>query len=522
MTKMKTRIKPGIGALLIAVFALTIAFACTLEPSITDIHKAVIEASGFQVTFMDDDEVLFTSRTVGGKVILPKHPVDDTDTFGWWYEEDSCDTPWDFQNNRVTKDMKLYAAWNTGPGKPTIVFFANGGKFSSSPDIIFKEAFPTSGDAGNTVSVSSPTRDGYDFNGKWYPQANGGGEQFNTGSYHVDESMAVYAQWNVLYSVTSNGESGTTRTTKIHFVFEDDIRRLGLIASNINLVVAPPTQISGTLSHVKDGKEYDLSITGTFANGVTVTVSIDKPGIDPGTKSVTLHTPVLLTSGSLGTGGNNTITIPPNVNEYYILEDMSDNALYYTKEDGTLTSDLSLIGPLNTDVEEITGTPLTNGNTYRLAAAKKLTGSLDIFDHPAGGGYVPDNRSTATVANGEITLRDDGEVLWGINLKLPLNKTYELMRIVTDGSPSVSSTSVSAVWTTSKCSGVYDLSIDDFASDYPPTAVGLYIIALNGGGVPSFINGMSIVYAYVDSGVSTDFLILDEDGILHFLRVTIP
>ena len=517
----------GAGALALvslSLFALILT-TCTLEPDIAKLHQEAINNSGFAVTFMDDSgtTVLSTGRTVGGKVILPAAPPPPTGkTFGWWwYSEDPSDplsfVPWDFQNNKVTKNITLYASWNTGEGKHSVIFFSNGGDFGGDAN----EVIADDGDSGDSVSEPSlvTPKTGCDFTGEWNTKADGKGTEFNDAGYTVNGSVAVYAQWNITYSVAANNTDGPTKTTKLVFTFGDDIRGLKLGSNDIVLTSLSPLT-KGTLTQVapNDGTKYELGITGSFDDGESVTVKINKTGIDPATPSVTLYVPVILASGSLGTAGDGEITNLTTGKYYQVIVGTGTTTIRYVKEDGTL-SDPDTLGQIG----RLTGTAiigLTNGITYKVIAATPFaTTPLDVFDHPDPSN-MPVARDPVSVSSGTLTLPDDGAVLWGIDLQLDTSKTYEVMRI-TSGSPAVASTTASPLWTASKSSGVYDSDSDDFISDDPPKDVGIFIYPVDSG-EPTWIRGMSIVYAHIDSGVSSDFLIVYEDGSLKVLTVSVP
>ena len=254
------------------------------------------------------------------------------------------------------------------------------------------------------------------------------------------------------------------------------------------------------------------TVTHSAGTGTTLTVTVVFSATGPGSP-----TTVTLSGGSDGglTEGNTEVT-GLTVTKYYKVIDGATTK--YVTAVGTLSTDLSDIGlPAG---GKITG--LTNGNTYTVNAATPFaTTPLEVFDHPDGVPPGSNPHTTKTVdATGALTLDGSGNVLWGIDLQLDTSKTYEVMRI-TSGSPSGSSTTASPLWTASKCSGVYDSDTDAFISDDPPKDVGIFIYPVDSG-EPTWIRGMSIVYAHVDSGASSDFLIVDEDGTLKVLTVSVP
>ena len=322
-------------------------------------------------------------------------------------------------------------------------------------------------------------------------------------------------------SVTPNGTLNTADTTTITIVLSKAVP--GLDEGDLTIGDGGDTGeiAAGTMSSGDGGTTYVLNVTSVTTAG-TVTIGFDSvTDVEDYSEAVTVHkAQVLLASGSEGTAGNGTIT-DLTTGEYYKLEDITNDDVYYVKADGSLSSDLTNIRPLEAP-GAIEDPILINGNTYKVTAATPFaTTPLEVFDHP---GDVPPGSNPHTTkavdAAGALTLDGSGNVLWGIDLQLDTSKTYEVMRI-TSGSPAVASTTASPLWTASKSSGVYDSDSDAFISDDPPKDVGIFIYPVDSG-EPTWIRGMSIVYAHVDSGVSSDFLIVYEDGTLKVLTVSVP
>lgn len=222
---------------------------------------------------------------------------------------------------------------------------------------------------------------------------------------------------------------------------------------------------------------------------------------------------ILLAAGSdVGlVAGNGTITGLASGKYYKVIE---GGSAFYVKADGTLSANLKDIGiPAGVAING-----LTNGTSYKVNAAAPFevvpfgTGPLDVFDHPDGA--LPVTPQSANVAGGILALGAGGDTLWGINLDLNPGDTYEIMKL--DISPGGESL---AAWSDSKCSGVYQHPEDCFEPDISGKEVGIYQYI--SGGEPSWINGMSIIYAPTYTS-TTDFLIVDEGGALTVLRVAVP
>lgn len=62
-----------------------------------------------------------TNVTSGSKITAPTPPTAQGWTFGGWYQEAACTTPWVFETNTVTDNVTLYAKWTEVPSNPTYV-----------------------------------------------------------------------------------------------------------------------------------------------------------------------------------------------------------------------------------------------------------------------------------------------------------------------------------------------------------------------------------------------------------------
>jgi uncharacterized repeat protein (TIGR02543 family) len=84
------------------------------EPTVTN-----PPAKTYTVTFMNDDNIFFTITAVnsGSKIYNQLEPSKNGYNFEGWYKEESYINLWDFDNDIVTSDIKLYAKW----GSPVIV-----------------------------------------------------------------------------------------------------------------------------------------------------------------------------------------------------------------------------------------------------------------------------------------------------------------------------------------------------------------------------------------------------------------
>ena len=107
-------------------------------------------------------------------------------------------------NYEPTEPITLYAHWTTY----TVTFNANSGSVSPANAICAP---------GSSITLPTPTRTGYTFNG-WYTASSGGTKVGNAGaSYTPSSSCTIYAQWTIkTYTVTIiAGSNGSVSQTSI-------------------------------------------------------------------------------------------------------------------------------------------------------------------------------------------------------------------------------------------------------------------------------------------------------------------
>jgi len=273
------------------VFALFMLFsmisACTLEPDLEALEKEALESNGFKITYDamgigDDPKPDWVIRN--GLIKSMPVPVSYSgDTFGWWLKQDPATDawtiPWDFQNDKVTGNVTLHAEWNTEGY--SVVFFANGGEFSSGDYYEIINVTDESIDDSPGKSMPAAIKSLYTFI-EWNTKSDGSGTTFESDTT-VTKSIAVYAQYAIAYSVAADGsDKPGDITTKITFTFDADIRNLkpALTKSNITLIPDDDDITIGAWNEVSgsNGTIYELAIS-EFKHGAEIDVSIDKAGI---------------------------------------------------------------------------------------------------------------------------------------------------------------------------------------------------------------------------------------------------
>ncbi|MCL2319819.1 MAG: InlB B-repeat-containing protein, partial [Treponema sp.] len=183
-----------IGVLAFSVLFALIA-ACSLEGAVDDIYQQVLNDNPYIVSFdtgTGGDPVPSKTIVKGHLVPEPDQPSNTNgDTFGWWFTDSAKTVPWDFQNDKVSSDMTLYASWDAS-GTYTVVFFALEG---DPPSTVL--------DTATTPPATTPKKTGYTFD-KWVDNSTPPPTQYATyaaaltAAGTATKSMAVYATWIAL------------------------------------------------------------------------------------------------------------------------------------------------------------------------------------------------------------------------------------------------------------------------------------------------------------------------------------
>ena len=144
----------------------------------------------------------------------PPDPIRSGYSFGGWFKEDACITPWDFGVDTVTQDTTLFALWTAD--EAAIEFVTNNGtdvpKMIGATD---REILDT--------SMPITVRDGYTFNG-WFASADFSGDVVTAlpDKYPVD-GLTYYAKWEANPSVISFEENGGTEIPDLNGVTDQEI-----------------------------------------------------------------------------------------------------------------------------------------------------------------------------------------------------------------------------------------------------------------------------------------------------------
>ena len=161
----------------------------------TNITITYSEASSNSVSFYDGETELTDLACKveeNGKITKPVDPVKEGYVFDAWYKDEGFNTPWDFENDTVSQDTKLYAKF-----LPEAEVTKYNVTFKSDENTVINTV--TVKDENSIGKPDDPTKDGYQFAG-WYKDINCTEEyDFNT---KVTADLTLYAKWNAEYTVS--------------------------------------------------------------------------------------------------------------------------------------------------------------------------------------------------------------------------------------------------------------------------------------------------------------------------------
>ena len=192
----------------------------------------------------------------GGRITAPSAEVKrDCYTFGGWYADEACTTPWHFETDKVTANLVLHAKWT--PITYEITYELNGGSNSSSNPVTYT--------VEDAVTLQAATRAGYQFAG-WNTAADGTGSNVTGLPVGSSGAKKFYAQWIA-------GE----QTYEIHHMLE------ALDGSYEDKETSTATARTGETVTV--GEEQSKAYTG-FTYDATLTT--ESTGIIPGEGTLVL------------------------------------------------------------------------------------------------------------------------------------------------------------------------------------------------------------------------------------------
>jgi uncharacterized repeat protein (TIGR02543 family) len=371
MKKIMSRI-----AIIIAVFGI---FASCEDPTTSNSNYTVkFEANG--------GNPAPNSQNIanGGKVVMPPVMNKIGYGFGGWYKEATYTKLWDFDNDKVTGNITLYAKWLENF---TVTFEANGGTPQPELQIV--------ADGGKVVEPSAISKTDFSFDG-WYKEA----AYTNLWDFNTDKvtgNITLYAKWGppVLVDGTSlaaklawlntNAKSGSTYLLEVTSFYEELPLQLLSYFGKSNITV----QLKG----IGNAKNVVFSGSGSLfliTGGVTLVLdenlilSSTNTGtlVNVGGKLIMKQGSKIDNTGGLGVFVNGDGTFTMNSGE------ISGNGIGVMVSGGTITMNSGEISGNGRGVE------VGGGGTFTMNSGE-ISGSTD--------GVVVNGGGTFTMNSGEIS-----------------------------------------------------------------------------------------------------------------------
>lgn len=348
----------------------------TLYAKWTEIDPSMQRTVTFVLNYEGCPAPVTTKVTAGDKVkALDPPPAREGFTFGGWFKDKECKTPWNFADP-VTENITLYANWSdssildtytvtfdlnyTGSPKADTVTVLNGGKV--------------------TRPAVDPTRDGYVFDG-WFKDA-ACKEAWNFGSDTVTKETVLYAKW------TAEPDAPQTYTVTVEHGTADG-KTSGEYAAGAEVAIkandAEKGKVFDKWTASDDGVKFaDAAKAATSftmpAKNVTVTATYKDDKTEAETYTLTVN------NGSGGgeykAGEQVTITANPPVSG-----NMFDK---WTSNNGGSFADASKASTVFTMPEaNVTVTP-----SYKAGSSSSAKAPFIIFFNAAGGYVSPTSAVT--------------------------------------------------------------------------------------------------------------------------------
>jgi len=199
-----------------------------------------------------------SSNTVnaGASVTAPT-PTRSGYTFLYWRDTASGDYLYSVNAGgsfTPPSSITMYARWSIN--QYTVTYNANGGSVSPTSATV---------NAGSSVTLPTPSRSGYTFNG-WYTASSGGSFVGNAGSsYTPSSSITIYAQWSTIqYTVTWNANGGSVSPTS------------NTVNAGSSVTAPTPTRSGFTFLYWRDTASgdylYSVNAGGSFTPPSSITM----------------------------------------------------------------------------------------------------------------------------------------------------------------------------------------------------------------------------------------------------------
>ena len=234
-------------------------------------NTVTFDANGGTLALDTTDQTVETDQ----KAVKPTDPTRDGYTFGGWYTEEACTTPWDFDADVVTGDVTLYAKWT---GKTYAVTFdlndTPGAPAAGGP------GKQTVAHGGKAAEPADPTRTDYTFGGWFKEKSCATAWDFDTDTVTGDTTL--YAKWTLIpknYAVTLDPRGGSLNGQASVLTTND--------YGKLDPVPAAPSHGSYTFKNWVTFDGMPVTTDTVFSGPATIYAMWEKPDGTPDSDAVT-------------------------------------------------------------------------------------------------------------------------------------------------------------------------------------------------------------------------------------------
>ena len=270
-----------------------------------------------------------------GKAIKPTDPSAAGYVFGGWFKEAACSNAWNFDEDQVTGDVKLYAKWTEN--QVTVKFNSNGGSGTMTDQVIKYS------DSSKALKANSFTRSEYTFSG-WAKTQSGSVVYQDKAAIPVSEitsptaTLQLYAIWTASPGPGPGpGPGPTPETYTVTFVVEPEAGGTVSKTSISGISLGTTITASGNTVSIGSGPTAK-TVTATAASGYTFKEWKDIPST--GTVNSNFTVKAVFEQGTVPITvevANGSVTIPASVVKDLDIKDPSKLVLTIEKVTPTLS-----------------------------------------------------------------------------------------------------------------------------------------------------------------------------------------
>lgn len=188
--------------------------------------KTVTESAEYAARWTANDNAV-TFVTNGGteikKIIVktdetitkPSNPTRTGYTFGDWYTDQSCTKAWNFESDKVSDAMTLYAKWTANTYDVTLNLNYDGAAEPTKITVTYD---------GTYSALTTPERAGYDFLG-WFTAKTDGEQVTADSKVSITAPQTLYAHWQegaATYTVKHYQQKAEDNTDNQYTEFESE------------------------------------------------------------------------------------------------------------------------------------------------------------------------------------------------------------------------------------------------------------------------------------------------------------